>query len=58
MDDQDTIIIDGVELAKDERQECEVWTRVMGYYRPVSHYNIGKMGEYHERVPFEEPKFK
>ena len=48
--------IEGIQLEDDERQECEVWTRVMGYYRPVSHYNTGKKGEYHERVTFEEPK--
>jgi len=52
---QDAVTIDGVELEADERQECEVWTRVMGYYRPVSQYNTGKKGEYHERVEFEEP---
>lgn len=34
---------------------CEVWTRVMGYHRPVSSFNIGKQGEHAERVPFREP---
>jgi len=34
---------------------CEVWTRVMGYHRPVSSFNIGKKGEHAERVPFLEP---
>ena len=34
---------------------CEVWTRVMGYHRPVSSFNIGKQGEHAERVPFVEP---
>lgn len=48
--------IDGVELTDDERQPCEVWTRVMGYYRPVDMYNTGKKGEFHERVEFVEPK--
>lgn len=38
----------------DEPQECEVWTRVMGYFRPVASYNIGKKGEYAERVEFVE----
>lgn len=28
---------------------CEVWTRVMGYYRPVSQFNKGKYQEYVER---------
>ncbi|WP_159499567.1 ribonucleoside triphosphate reductase [Microbacterium sp. 18062] len=31
---------------------CEVWTRVMGYFRPVSSFNVGKQGEAAERVPF------
>jgi len=35
-------------------QECEVWTRVMGYFRPVQSFNIGKKGEYHEREMFTE----
>lgn len=34
-------------------KECEVWTRVMGYHRPVSSFNTGKKGEYHERLVFE-----
>lgn len=31
---------------------CEVWTRVMGYHRPVASFNIGKKGEHAERVHF------
>ncbi|MFF1409128.1 ribonucleoside triphosphate reductase [Streptomyces sp. NPDC058289] len=31
---------------------CEIWTRVMGYHRPVSSFNIGKKGEHAERVHF------
>lgn len=31
---------------------CEVWTRVMGYFRPVSSFNIGKKGEHAERRSF------
>lgn len=43
-----------VVLNDDERQRCEIWTRVMGYHRPVSSFNIGKKGEFHERRFFEE----
>jgi len=32
----------------------EVWTRVMGYHRPVSSFNVGKKGEHAERTPFSE----
>ena len=43
-----------IALADNERQACEVWTRVMGYHRPISAYNIGKKGEFEERVNFSE----
>ncbi|QGZ38000.1 anaerobic ribonucleoside-triphosphate reductase-like protein [Pseudoduganella flava] len=45
-----------IELSADdpERQPCEIWTRVMGYHRPVSSFNIGKQGEFHERRWFRE----
>jgi hypothetical protein len=41
-----------IELKDEERQECEIWTRVMGYYRPVSEFNIGKKGEHFDRTFF------
>lgn len=37
-----------------ERQKCEVWTRVMGYHRPVSAFNKGKQSEHKERQHFQE----
>lgn len=45
-----------VVLADTERQPCEVWTRVMGYHRPVSSFNIGKKGEHRERRFFQESR--
>ena len=45
---------DDIKLKTDERQKCEVWTRVMGYHRPVQSYNIGKKGEFEERKCFTE----
>lgn len=45
---------DAVTLSDDERQPCEVWTRVMGYHRPVSSFNHGKKGEHKERAFFDE----
>lgn len=41
-------------LRTEDRQRCEVWTRVMGYHRPVSSFNIGKKGEHRERRFFVE----
>ena len=45
---------DKFRLSDDERQRCEVWTRVMGYHRPVASFNIGKKGEFAERTYFQE----
>ncbi|CAD7288162.1 hypothetical protein LMG8286_01168 [Campylobacter suis] len=43
-------------LAKnaDKRTKCVVYTRVMGYHRPVESFNLGKKGEHKERVKFRE----
>lgn len=47
---------DEITLSDEERQPCEVWTRVMGYFRPVSSFNCGKKGEFAERTYFAEGK--
>lgn len=44
-----------LESCKDDRQECEVWTRVMGYFRNTTNFNIGKRQEYRDRKWFKEP---
>jgi len=41
-------------LCNEQRQRCEVWTRVMGYHRPVSEFNPGKQSEHQERCHFTE----
>ena len=45
-------------LNNEDRTVCEVWTRVMGYYRPTSAFNKGKQSEYSDRVCFTESKAK
>ncbi|MFA6080193.1 MAG: anaerobic ribonucleoside-triphosphate reductase [Candidatus Gracilibacteria bacterium] len=39
-----------------ERTKCEIYTRVMGYYRPVSQFNNGKKSEFYTRTYFDEAK--
>ncbi len=38
----------------ESRTRCIVYTRVMGYHRPVESFNVGKTGEHKERVQFVE----
>lgn len=45
-----------ITLTDDERQPCEIWTRVMGYHRPVSEFNKGKKAEFSTRQCFKESK--
>ncbi len=37
-----------------QRTRCLVYTRVMGYHRPVESFNIGKKGEHRQRLHFSE----
>lgn len=38
--------------SNEKRTKCIVYTRVMGYHRPVESFNIGKKGEHQERKFF------
>ena len=40
----------------EQRSKCLVYTRVMGYHRPVESFNIGKKGEHKQRTHFSEFK--
>ena len=53
---QQEIMQQEIVLSDEERQPCEVWTRVMGYHRPVTSFNIGKKGEHYERQFFREAR--
>jgi len=35
-----------------ERQKCEVWSRVVGFLRPVDKWNEGKRAEFEDRKLF------
>lgn len=35
---------------------CEVYSRIVGYYRPVQMWNDGKQEEFRLRIPFDQKK--
>ena len=47
-----------LDKVKDKRTKCIVYTRVMGYHRPVEGFNLGKKGEHKERIKFVERDIK
>lgn len=42
------------DLKDEERQPCQIYTRVMGYFQATDRFNKGKKSEYNERVFYEE----
>ena len=46
-----------IDITDEYRQPCEIWTRVMGYHRPVQSFNKGKQTEFRDRIPFKEKIF-
>lgn len=44
------------DLKEEERQKTEIWSRVMGYHRPVKEWNTGKKQEHEDRLHFKEPQ--
>jgi len=39
-----------------KRQPVECFSRIVGYLRPISQWNDGKLSEWNERVNFNEKK--
>lgn len=45
-----------LKTSEEKRTKCVVYTRVMGYHRPVESFNIGKKGEHCQRTYFKNQK--
>lgn len=41
-------------MNNNKRQPCEIFSRAMGFYRPISFFNKGKRAEFEERNTFKE----
>jgi ribonucleoside-triphosphate reductase len=41
------------ELMNVKGTECEVYSRIVGYFRPVKQWNNGKQEEYADRIAFD-----
>ena len=46
------ILEDGTVIPKEKRQKTEVYSRVVGYLRPLSQWNKGKQEEFKKRKVF------
>ena len=48
----DDLIVGNIVIPADKRTKCEVYSRVVGYLRPVKQWNKGKKAEWADRVVF------
>lgn len=39
-------------MTTDKKIPCEIYSRIVGYYRPVSQWNAGKRAEFFQRLPY------
>jgi len=48
----DLVLEDGTVIPEEKRTKCEVYSRVVGYMRPVGQWNKGKKAEWADRKMF------
>ena len=52
--------MEGIQIQEGVRPKkkipCEVYSRVVGYFRPVQNWNKGKRAEFLDRQPYRVPK--
>ena len=51
----DLVLANGMVIPQEKRTKCEVYSRVVGYLRPIAQWNRGKQSEWADRVPFIAP---
>ena len=39
-------------MEKEKRTRCEVWSRIVGYMRPIRYWSDGKQAEWEDRKVF------
>jgi ribonucleoside-triphosphate reductase len=54
----DDLIVGNITIPAEKRQPCEVFSRIVGYLRPVAQWNKGKKSEWKDRVPFIVPRIE
>lgn len=40
-------------MSNDKKVPCEVWSRVVGYFQPISQWNKGKQEEFKDRKNYD-----
>jgi len=54
LDNGDLLLDNGTIIPAEKRTQCEVFSRIVGYLRPIAQWNKGKKAEWADRVNFDE----
>jgi hypothetical protein len=54
----DLVSKDGLVIPVEKRTQPEIFSRIVGYLRPIKQWNKGKQAEWHDRVDFIAPKIE
>lgn len=52
LENGDLQLENGVVIPAEKRVRCEVYSRVVGYLRPIAQWNKGKRAEWNDRAVF------
>ena len=51
--DGSLMLENGMVIPAEKRTRCEVYSRIVGYLRPIAQWNKGKKAEWADRVAFQ-----
>jgi len=54
LENGDLVLDNGTLIPAEKRTKCEVFSRIVGYLRPIAQWNKGKRAEWADRVNFDE----
>jgi len=57
-ENHDLVSESGLVIPREKRSQPEIFSRVVGYMRPVSGWNKGKKAEFADRVAFVAPRIE
>jgi ribonucleoside-triphosphate reductase len=57
-ENHDLVSKDGLVIPMEKRTQPEIFSRIVGYLRPIKQWNKGKQSEWKDRVNFIAPKIE
>ncbi len=53
---EQVVVTTSMEDLEEKRTRCEVYSRIVGYLRPVNQWNVGKREEFQDRKTYDKTR--